>query len=76
MEPCIHETLAFGSGGYYIFCHACGAVWDPSGSHSVDTGVACIPRTAPNGDSCLREGNLDKCMTNVCQHHQGGVRKS
>lgn len=37
---CHHETLNFGSGDFYLFCHACGARWatidyaDPSKSWS------------------------------------------
>lgn len=25
--PCNHPELQFGSGDYYIFCHACHGVW-------------------------------------------------
>lgn len=53
-ELCKHEDLYFGSGGYYIFCRkGCGAIWDASGKN--------------NGDECERPGNLDRCMTHVCQ---------
>lgn len=29
MSGCRHANLTFGSGGYYIFCHGCGAKWTP-----------------------------------------------
>ena len=28
-EPCKHDHLYFGSGGYYIFCRRCQATWKP-----------------------------------------------
>jgi hypothetical protein len=27
MNDCKHESLQFGSGDYYIFCHECGRKW-------------------------------------------------
>lgn len=26
-EECAHETINFGSGDYYLFCHGCNRVW-------------------------------------------------
>lgn len=38
-EECDHTELQFGSGDFYIFCHACGAVWTPEKGTSAVFGV-------------------------------------
>jgi hypothetical protein len=59
LSPCRHETLTFGSGGYYIFCHACGAVWCSN----------------PDGGGLLTYEAYRKAMSSVCQNDgRGGLR--
>lgn len=55
MSACRHDKLTFGSGGYYVFCHACGAQW-------VATGDAEGPATT---DQAIE--NRRRAVSNVCQ---------
>lgn len=33
-EQCRHPKINFGSGDYYLFCHACGARWVRTCAHA------------------------------------------
>jgi hypothetical protein len=37
-EECQHKQIWFGSGDYYVFCHACGAKWVMHGADRPEYG--------------------------------------
>jgi len=60
-EPCAHETVSFGSGGHYIFCVNCRAIW-------------C---SRPEGDGAMTPESYKAAMTPLCQNGpKGGQRKA
>ena len=55
---CAHDTLHFGSGDYYVFCHECGGQWGRI-SGSIDE-----YRFGQDGKI---EVGCDPCLANKCQ---------
>ncbi len=55
-EQCKHPELHFGSGDYYLFCHACGAWWatvDPTSNE-----YKPAPELANKGEGAWLSGKV------------------
>lgn len=46
-KKCRHAKLHFGSGGWYIFCDECPAVWTPETDEHYD---ACVTNEVTDAD--------------------------
>lgn len=65
-ENCKHTELQFGSGDYYIFCHACGAWWacvDPSSNE-----YRPAPELANKGDGSQLSGQMRREPSHLTAH--------
>ena len=62
-RPCLHASLYFGSGGFYVFCLDCPASWR-SAKVDYDHRDECMTEAvAANDDGRLRIRNPDRRVT-------------
>lgn len=56
-EKCKHATIGFGSGGWYIFCAHCRAIWVPE---EADSAGFCTTSAMIDGDLRVEEDGESK----------------